>query len=275
MRGPAGWITLLVLGMGVVPPAEGQGAGPLVAAHRGGAGLWAENSLGAFRGAVALGVDWLELDVHLTRDGGVAVIHDPSLERTTTGTGQVRHLALEDLRRARLKGADGRPTDEGVPTLEEVLDLVAPTGVGVLLEVKTGPGGERYPAIEEAVLAGLRARGLQGRTVVMSFHPGVLQRVRQLAPGIRLGLLISRRTLERQGATVEAGIGWARTLGASDLGLEYPLIDAGVLAAARAQGLRTAAWTINEDPDLRRMIGLGVDILITDRPDRALRLLGR
>lgn len=259
--------------VGVACPAEA--AGPRVAAHRGGAGLWAENSLGAFRGAVALGVDFLELDVHLTRDGGLAVIHDPSLERTTTGAGQVRHLALEDLRRARLKGPDGRPTDEAVPTLEEVLDLVAPTGVGVLLEVKTAPGGERYPGIEEAVLARLRARGLEGRTVLMSFHPGVLQRTRELAPGMRLSLLISRRTLERQGAAVETGIGWAQSLGATDLGLEYTLIGPGVLATARARGLRTAAWTVNDDADLRRMIELGVDILITDRPDRALRLLGR
>jgi len=224
---------------------------------------------------VALGVDLLELDVHRTQDGGLAVIHDPSLERTTTGVGQVRHLTLEDLRRARLRGPDGRGTDETVPVLEEVLDLVAPTRVGLLLEIKTAPGGERYPGIEEAVLARLRVRGLEGRTVLMSFHPGVLQRARQLAPEMRLSLLVSRRMLERQGAAVEEGIARAKSLGATDLGLEYTLLGAGVLGTARAQGLRVAAWTVNEDADLRRMVDLGVDILITDHPDRALRLLGR
>lgn len=247
----------------------------LLAAHRGGAGLRAENSLGAFRNALALGVDFLEFDVHRTRDGHLVVIHDPSLERTTTGIGQVRHLTLADLRGVRLKGPDSHPIGEPVPTLDEVLALAAPTTVGLLLEIKTGPRRERYDGIEEAVLARLRAHGLDGRTIIMSFHPGVVQRVRDLAPALRTSLLVSRRTLDRQGATVEEAVRWAASLGATHVGLEHALITPAALGAARQRGLGVGAWTVNDERDMRRMIDLGVDILITDRPDLARPLLGR
>lgn len=247
----------------------------LLAAHRGGARLWPENSLRAFRGALALGADLLELDVHLTRDGAVVVLHDPTLERTTTGSGEVRAAALQELRRLRLKDEAGRATDEPVPTLDEVLDLLAPTPAGLLLEIKTGPGRERYDGIEERVLGRLRAWGLQGRTVLMSFDPGVLQRVRELDPAIRAGLLVSRRALRHGGVSAEVAVGWAVAAGAADLGLEHTLVTGPVLEAARARGLRVAAWTVNDDADMRRLIGLGVDILITDRPDLARGLLRR
>src|SRR6266536_3100082 len=95
-------------------------------AHRGGAARWPENSLTAFRGAIAAGARLLELDVHLTADGDVAVIHDPTLERTTSGTGSLARCIVADLRRARLRGADGALTDDCVPTLGEVLALAAP-----------------------------------------------------------------------------------------------------------------------------------------------------
>ena len=86
-------------------PAQAAAAerGPLVAAHRGGAALWPENSLRAFRGALVLGVDFLETDLHLTADGEVVVVHDPTLERTTTGAGPVRDRTLADLGRVRLR----------------------------------------------------------------------------------------------------------------------------------------------------------------------------
>src|SRR5688572_6883761 len=90
---------------------------PLVAAHRGGAALWPENSLTAFRGAIALGIDALEFDVHLTADGEVVVIHDATLDRTTTGRGAVRGATLAQIRTFRLVDRAGVPTTETVPTL--------------------------------------------------------------------------------------------------------------------------------------------------------------
>src|ERR671934_1614947 len=97
------------------------------AAHRGGAALWPENSLLAFRNALAMGAPLLELDVHLTSDGNAAVIHDSTLDRTTNGSGPVAARTAEELRRVRIKARDGALVDEGVPMLADVLALAAPT----------------------------------------------------------------------------------------------------------------------------------------------------
>ena len=142
--GGSGPVALLagVLLMAVAGAAGSEAADrPAIAAHRGGARLWPENSLTAFRGALGLGVDLVELDVHQTRDGEVVVVHDPTLERTTTGRGAVRELTWAELSPVIVRGT----TDERLPRLAEVLALLQPTPVGLLLEIKTGPGGERYP----------------------------------------------------------------------------------------------------------------------------------
>ncbi|MBI4560644.1 MAG: glycerophosphodiester phosphodiesterase family protein, partial [Candidatus Rokubacteria bacterium] len=101
-------------GRGLAEPRPGPA---LVAAHRGGALLWPENSLLAFRNAIALGADFLEVDAHPSRDGELVVIHDPTLDRTTTGAGAVRDRSLAELRALRLKDKDGKVTDQTIPTL--------------------------------------------------------------------------------------------------------------------------------------------------------------
>ena len=106
-------------------------------------------------GAIGLGVDLVELDVHQTRDGEVVVVHDPTLDRTTTGQGAVRDRSWAELGAVTLRGT----ADERLPRLAAVLALLRPTPVGLLLEIKTGPGGERYPGVEERVLALLEADG--------------------------------------------------------------------------------------------------------------------
>src|SRR5438132_11681272 len=110
-----------------------------LAAHRGGARLWPENSLRAFRESLALGADLVELDVHLTADGALAVIHDATLRRTTDRLGRVRTRTAAELRRARLRGPDRRLTTEHLPMLEDALAIVAAAGGGVLVEVRV-PG---------------------------------------------------------------------------------------------------------------------------------------
>ena len=245
-------------------------AGVRIAAHRGGARLRPENSLGAFRNALALGVDLLEADIHLTADGEPVVLHDPTLERTTTGVGPVAGARLPDLARLRLRGPDG-PTDERVPMLADLLDLLVPASAGLLLEIKVAQDGRRYPGIEAKALAQVRARGLTSRIAAMAFEPDTLSRVRELEPGIATILLVGRR----QTVSPVAAPALARALGAGGLGIDYRLLDATVLAAARQAGVSVAAWTVNEETAMRRLIDLGVDTLITDRPDLALALLGR
>ena len=131
--------------LGTVTAAAPDMIAPLFAAHRGGAALWPENSLLAFRNALALGADYLELDVHLTRDGEVMVIHDATLERTTTGSGPVRERTAAELGALRLKDRSGAVTAEPVPTLDEVVALAAAGKRQMLLEIKTDERRRRYP----------------------------------------------------------------------------------------------------------------------------------
>src|SRR6185369_12804854 len=163
-----------------------------IAAHRGGAALWPENSLLAFRSAIALGSDLVELDVHLTRDQAVAVIHDATFDRTSDGSGPVAAATADDLRRLRLRGRDRTLTAEHVPTLDEVLALVsaAPTQVGLQVEVKEPGSGRRYEGLEELILGLLARTGLQAQATVMAFDLRVVARVRELAPRARTSLLV-------------------------------------------------------------------------------------
>src|SRR5882672_10189082 len=116
----AGWA---LFGLAIVAGSAGAQGKPatLLAAHRGGALLWPENSLLAFRNAVALGADFIEFDVHLSREGEVMVIHDPTLDRTTNGQGAVRDRTVAELKALRLKDRAGVVTGETVPTLDEVI----------------------------------------------------------------------------------------------------------------------------------------------------------
>jgi glycerophosphoryl diester phosphodiesterase len=246
-----------------------------VAAHRGGAGLWPENSLLAFRQALALGVDALEFDLHMTADGEVVVLHDPTLERTTTGAGRVRDLKLADLAGARLKARDGTVTDELIPTFAQVLDLASKGSAELLPEIKVDANRQRYDGIEDKVLALVRARGLSARTTIQAFQPETIRRLRELEPKARTMLLVARGDVERDRARPAEAVRRARDLGATDLGMNHRLIDADVMAAARADGIRVSAWTVNDEADVRRMIDLGVDVVISDRPDLAKRLTGR
>jgi glycerophosphoryl diester phosphodiesterase len=270
-------VAAVALLLALLPLGTSIAGGPaaLVAAHRGGAALWPENSLLAFRSALALGVDALEFDLHLTADGEVVVLHDPTLDRTSTGNGSVRDLKLANLADIRLKTREGAVTGERVPTFAQVLDLVAPTSAEILPEIKVDANRQRYDGIEEKVLALIRARGLMTRTTIQAFQVETIRRVRELEPKARTMLLVARGDVERDRARPAEAVRRARELGATDLGMNHRLIDADVMAAARAGGIRLSAWTVNEDRDIRRMVDLGVAVVMSDRPDLAKRLTGR
>jgi len=260
---------------------------PHYVVHRGGAALWPENSLTAFREALALGSRILELDVHLTADGEVAVIHDPTLERTTDGRGPVARCTAADLRRARLRAPGGALTDDCVPTLDEVLALAAPAGVTLLVEVKTpGPAvryerrgervvaapGPRYEALEATVLAKLAAAGVAERSFLLAFNPAVLAEIRALAPGQPTALLVDHHHVEESGAHSTETVQWALEARANFLGLHYTLCDAAVVEAARRAGIAVGVFTVNEEAAMRRLAAVGVDVIISDRPDLVARL---
>jgi glycerophosphoryl diester phosphodiesterase len=256
------------------------GQRPLVIAHRGGAGLWPENTLFAFERAAALGVDMLEMDLHLSRDARLVVIHDDTLERTTNGQGPVAHFTLAELQAldAGYKWtADGgqsypyRGQGTRIAALEEVFERfpLIPKAV----EIKVPDVGM------EAVLCEMLAAYDQlDRVIVGSFHERSLQRFRQLCPEVATaGGPVSVRLL-----LALNWLGLSGLLSPSYPVLQIPPQHSGLTLAtprlvrnAQHRGLQVHLWTINEQPDMRRLLEMGADGLITDYPDRALQLLGR
>jgi glycerophosphoryl diester phosphodiesterase len=246
---------------------------PLIAAHRGGAALWPENSLLAFRNAAELGADLLETDVHLTADGEVVIIHDPTLDRTTNGRGPVSAMKMADLAKLRLKAADGKLTDESVPKLTELFDVLQLGSAQLLLEIKVGVNGTPYPGIEKKVVELVRANGLRERVLIMAFEDATLTRVRALDPDVRTVLLVSQARAKNAAGARDA-VKWTTAVRANVLGIDHRVLDGEVVSAAHAANVRVAAWTVNTESDLKRVIGLGVDVVISDRPDLARKVAG-
>jgi glycerophosphoryl diester phosphodiesterase len=259
--------------LGAVSAAAPDMIAPLFAAHRGGAALWPENSLLAFRNALALGADFLELDVHLSRDGEVMVIHDATLDRTTDGSGPVRERTAAELRALHLKDRGGAPTAEPVPTLDEVVALAAAGQRQMLLEIKTDDRKRRYPGIEEKVMAVLDRHRFTSFAIVMAFERETWRRVRAIRPDARAGALYSARALPA--AAIEPELQALRQAGIGFVGLEQRLVTADVARQARLAGLTLGVWTVNERDAIERFIGQGVGVVITDRPDLAKAALGR
>jgi glycerophosphoryl diester phosphodiesterase len=271
---------LALLGMSAVLGTLGAGlgvAGPglpsLFAAHRGGALLWPENSLLAFRHATAMGADYLELDVHLTRDEEVVVIHDPTLDRTTTGSGPVHERTLAELGGLRLKDRAGVVTEEPIPTLEQVVALAAAEKRRMLLEIKVDAQRRRYPGIEEKVFAVLDRHRFVPSAIVMAFEADTWRRVRELRPDAQAGALYSSRMLPPE--QVEPQLQALRAAGVAFVGLHQALVTAEVAKQARLTGLTLGVWTVNERDAIARFIQQQVGVVITDRPDLAKELLAR
>lgn len=268
-----GAVLVGALALAMVSGAGAQrAAGTLLAAHRGGAALWPENSLLAFKNATALGADFLEFDVHLSKDGEVIVIHDPTLDRTTTGTGPAKAKTLAELRELKLKDRAQAVTDERIPTLDEVVALAAANRRQLLLEIKIDADKQRYPGIEERVFAILDRHAMVANTVVMAFEAETWQRVRALRPDARAGALYSARALTSPAAVAKA-LSDAGTAGVAFVGLGYALVTPEAVAEARRAGVALGAWTVNEPDAIRLLLDRGVGVLITDRPDAAKDLM--
>ncbi|MDJ0386901.1 glycerophosphodiester phosphodiesterase family protein [Roseomonas sp. E05] len=237
-----------------------------IAAHRGGAILWPENSPTAFRNAARLAVEQVELDAHLSADGAVVVIHDATLDRTTEASGPVRAQSLAALRGTRLKGTGG----EAVPTLAEVAAIFRETPIGLRLELKRDAQGNPYPDLLPRVTAVLEEAGIRARTTITSFAAplaGEAARHGGFADAIWLVSLGCWRDLGAAG--VQAA---ARAWDLPAVGLHQSVCEAGALRALREAGLAVGAWAVNEAEAMRRMLALGVDVFTTDDPLTALAL---
>jgi glycerophosphoryl diester phosphodiesterase len=246
---------------------------PVNFAHRGTSARTPENTLEAFRMAVEAGAGGLELDVHMTRDGEIVVIHDSTVDRTTDGSGAVAEMTLDNLRTLdagyRFSPDGGRThpyRGRGlrVPTLAEVYKEFPDSYVNI--DIK-----EAQPDVEEAVLRVIRSAGAEERTLVVSDDHALVRRFRGVsgawistgASRLEIGafFLLSRLRLE-----------WS-VRPAYDA-LQVPVEHEGItlvkprfLEAAHARGVRVDVWTINDPDEMRRLLDLGVDVVMTDVPE--------
>jgi glycerophosphoryl diester phosphodiesterase len=234
-------------------------------AHRGASGHAPENTMAAFRRAVELGARFIETDLQITRDARIVAMHDSTLDRTTTGKGQVHLLALDEIRAldagAWFKDGARSFAGERVPTLKEILDFAKETDVIFYLEIKSGPAW----GVEHAVVAMLRDRNAAAGVVILSFDPAALDTVRRLDSTIMTGFLCEHPTGDLVERTVRAG--------ARQLVARGDLITPAVVDKAHHAGLQVVAWTIDELDQMRRLAAIPVDGIITDYPDRLLKLL--
>lgn len=245
---------------------------PLPFAHRGGATLWPENTLEAFRGALELGCTYLETDIHRTRDGELVVFHDQRLERTTDGFGRVRDHTLAELRRLDAGyrfSPDGeshpfRGKGLSIPTLAEVFALSPSVRVNV--EMKQGGVG-----LPEALLAAVDRGGWQERILVASADDRLGGELRRLARG-RVATSASVREALAFWLALRAGITRVLPIGYDALQVPVrhaglPVVDERFVRAAHRRGLEVHVWTVDEPDEMRRLLALGVDGLMSDRPD--------
>ena len=222
---------------------------PWVIAHRGSSGERPENTLPAYELAVEQRADMIEVDLHLTRDGRIAVLHDDRVP----GAGPVGACTLAELRAA----------DPRIPDLEQVLDGFG-ARIPFNLELKVGPDGP-YPGLEEATLEALARRGL-GETMLFScFDDRVLERLRALDAGARLGVLVGRRRIpwpERCAALAAEAVHFWRGR-----------IDAADVERAHAAGLAVHVYTVDEVAEMEGLLAWGVDGIFTNWPTRMRDLL--
>ena len=235
----------------------------LIIGHRGARNLWPENSLEGFERTRDLGVDAVELDVHLTRDGELVVIHDPSLERTTKGAGPVADRTAAEL--AAL----------GVPGLEAVLDVYAGTPIELHIEIKTDALGRPYEGLENRLLDVIARRKLAQRAIVTSFVPEILEVVRRLSPQQRVLASLDRRSAELFGG-LPAALDRFAVIGNCMVAVEKGLLaDSLDLCLRRVGGDHLGVWVPNDADDVAQWLAHPIRQITTDRPDIALALRAR
>ncbi|MFJ8139591.1 glycerophosphodiester phosphodiesterase [Streptomyces sp. NPDC096013] len=215
----------------------------LTIGHRGVMGLEPENTLRSFVAAEQAGLDVIELDLHLSQDGALVVMHDADVDRTTDGTGPIAERTLGELRT--LDAGRG----ERVPVFEEVLDAV---GSPIQAEIKD-------LAAARALAEVMHRRGLVERVEVSSFHDEAIAEISRLVPGVRTALIASRFGPEVVERATEAGAGTV-CLNIRRLTLE-------VVEAARKADLRIIGWVVNTQDQLRLVRALGLDGATTDYPE--------
>lgn len=237
---------------------------PIIFAHRGASGTRPENTMAAFRRAVELGATGIETDAQLSADGEPVLIHDETLSRTAGASGWVGDKTYAELRSLDA-GSWYHPEfmGEPIPHLTELLQLGKDTGTVLNIELKNTI--RAYPGLEEKVVQAVREYGLESQTILSSFNHYSLALCKKLAPEIRTGVLYMEGLYRPWD--------YAKTLGADALHAYDPAVTADWVREALEAGVDYHPFTVNDEARLNALIEMGTAGIITDHPDRAVRLL--
>jgi glycerophosphoryl diester phosphodiesterase len=249
--------------------------------HRGAMSLAPENTLAAFAMAREVGADGVEFDAQLSADGELVIIHDHTLERTTDGHGAVSNHSLAELKQLHAgRWFDARYSGERIPTLQEVIDLL---GNEMFLNIELKGGHGESVELPDRVVECVRRNRCEGRVLLSSFHMETLRRVREIAQDLAIGMLYSQplgsgpharcTSAPAAGSREPLGKDQIAGLRAEALHPEWKLAGAELVRSAHAAGQKVNVWTVNAEADMRNLIALGVDAIITNYPQLLAAIL--
>jgi glycerophosphoryl diester phosphodiesterase len=238
---------------------------PVIIGHRGYRAEYPENTPASFSAAIAAGADMIELDVTLSKDRKVVVIHDDTLNRTTSGFGPVHQATLQDLKRLDAGSwFDSRFAEESLPTLEEVL-ILAGGKVLINIEIKSSAWESGFPedAVERQVVDLIIRHDLLNSTLVSSFHAGFLENIGKLPVHPEIAFITDRKAPQN---TLDI----CQRLGVFSWHPHYKSLEQRHIEKAHAQGILTFPYTVNLVKDMLMLVNMGVDGVITDDPGAAI-----
>jgi glycerophosphoryl diester phosphodiesterase len=251
-----------------------------VIAHRGGAKLAPENTIYAFRRSLAMGAGEIELDIHQSKDGQLVVMHDGEVSGTTNGKGQIPDLPWSQLSRLNAAGGERSASPlrpfEPVPRLDDVFDLLHKVHGRVMVEIKMSERhpDHRYPGIVRRLVKLLKRAHISSRVEIASFDLPLLAEVRRAAPRIRTVALLGGYFFDNLAdPNPEVVVDMAEKMGAGTLAVSGIRLSPALVQLAHCRGLRVYAWTIDEAMEMDQYVHMGVDGIITDRPDTLLQML--
>jgi glycerophosphoryl diester phosphodiesterase len=238
----------------------------MVIAHRGFSGAAPENTLASFQEAIEIGSDMIELDVQLSQDGKVVILHDDTLERTTNGRGRAADFTLAKLKELDAGSwFDPRFSGQKIPTLKEVLELAKGRSL-VNIEIKNPTHGQ-YPITElsDRALQEARSAGMVNQVIFSSFNPVALERIGEKDPRIWVALLYHKAW----NSLLEVTRGGEYPV----LNLRHSYVTKNKIGRIHQQGMKLNVYTVNSEEELERFVTWKVDGIITNYPDRMLKIL--
>lgn len=233
-------------------------------AHRGFSGKYPENTMLAFRKAVEIGADGIELDVQLTKDGEIVIIHDETIDRTTDGKGSVSDYTYEELSKFDASYIyRGEMGFNKIPTLREYFEMIKDTNLMTNIELKTGV--KEYLGIEEKVWELIKEYKQEDKVIISSFNHFSVLRMREIAPQLKYGLLSETWIINAGKYTHDLGIPCYHPV-------RHNLIPE-VIDEIKKYGVEINTYTVNNEDEIRYMIEKGIDIIIGNFPDRTKKIL--